>query len=300
AEVPDVCTVLHNQRGSAPGMWFITNDEKKTVVISLPGVPHEMKGLITDEVIPRLQQHYSLPAIVHRTASTAGAGESMIAEQLVDFENALPASIKLAYLPSFGMVKLRLTLHGEERERAEKELVPYFESLKEKVAEWIISDIDEPIEQIIGKILTERKQTMATAESCTGGKIATLLTAIPGSSAYFNGSVIAYSNKIKETVLNVSPDILQQHGAVSQQTVIEMVKSSIAACKSTYAIATSGIMGPGGGSEQKPVGTVWLAAGNAEKIETHCLHLRFDRARNIDLAATQALLFLRRFILANT
>lgn len=297
AEVPDVCTVLHNERGSAPGMWFEKNNN---VFISLPGVPHEMKGLITGEVIPRLLKKFTMPAIVHRTAFTAGQGESMIAERLIDFEASLPAHIKLAYLPNYGMVKLRLTASGVNKSEVEKEIDPFFEGLQVLVKEWLVTNEDEGLEVVIGKILKAKGKTMGTAESCTGGYIAHLVTSIPGSSAYFKGSVISYSNEVKENLLAVSHDTLASNGAVSQETVTEMVKGAIEKLNVDYALATSGIMGPDGGSEEKPVGTVWIAVGNKDKIDTVKLNLRFDRQRNIGLAAANALNLLRKFILTHS
>lgn len=296
AEVPDVCEVLHNARGSAPGMLFRKNGK---FFISLPGVPHEMKGLIMDEVIPILLKEFTMPAIVHRTAFTAGQGESMIAELLLDFELSLPSHIKLAYLPNYGMVKLRLTATGIVKKEIENELTPYFEKLQELVKEWLVANEDEGLEIVIGKILKAKGKTMATAESCTGGYIASLITSIAGSSAYYKGSVVSYANEIKENILGVKHETLTSTGAVSEETVAEMVKGAIAKLNADYALATSGIMGPEGGTEEKPVGTVWIAVGNKEKTETLKLNLRFDRQRNIAMTATNALNFLRKFILAN-
>ncbi|MGK2864464.1 MAG: nicotinamide-nucleotide amidohydrolase family protein [Chitinophagaceae bacterium] len=322
AEVPDVCTVLHNARGSAPGMWFnkslaetflmdsgnnnnnkdqtIKAQGNRSVFISLPGVPHEMKGLITDEVIPRLLKEFIMPAIVHRTVFTAGQGESMIAERLLEFETSLPAYIKLAYLPNYGMVKLRLTSSGNQKEEVEKVMMPYFEKLQELVNEWLVSNEDEGLEIVIGKILKTKGKTMGTAESCTGGFIAHLITSIAGSSAYYKGSLVCYSNELKEKLLDVHPETISKSGAVSEETVIEMVKGAINKLNIDYALATSGIMGPDGGSDEKPVGTVWIAVGNKQKTETVRLNLRFDRQRNIAVTASNALNFLRKFILANS
>ena len=297
AEVPDVATVLHNTWGSAPGMLFRKND---TIFISLPGVPHEMKGLMKEQVIPFLLQNMVLQAIVHRTAFTFGQGESMIAEKLIDFEAKLPAHIKLAYLPGYGMVKLRLTSKGADKDLVEKELLPYFEELKTKVSEFLVSDEDEPLEVVIGKMLSERNQTMATAESCTGGYIAHLITSVAGSSAYYKGSVISYANQVKQDLLHVKKETLTQFGAVSEQTVREMAEGTLRELKTDYALATSGIMGPGGGSEEKPVGTVWIAVVGGGKVLTHKLNLRFDRQRNIMMATANALNLLRKFILTNT
>lgn len=303
AEVPDVCRVLHNERGSAPGMWFDRhhapdkNGNTKCVFISLPGVPHEMKGLMINEVIPALLTAFKMPAIVHRTAFTFGQGESVLAELLREFEPSLPPNIKLAYLPNYGMVKLRLTSIGDSKEIVEREILPYFNSMQELVKEFLVTSEDEDLEMVIGRILKDQGRTVVTAESCTGGYIAHLLTSVAGSSAYFNGSVIAYSNDVKEKLLRVSANTLKTYGAVSEQTVTEMVRGALAGLSSDYALATSGIMGPGGGSPEKPVGTVWIAAGNMTEIKTLQLHLRFDRQRNIVTTAGIALNFLRKFIL---
>ncbi|HUM97769.1 MAG TPA: CinA family nicotinamide mononucleotide deamidase-related protein [Chitinophagaceae bacterium] len=296
AEVPDVCTVLHNKRGTAPGMMF---KKGVTVFFSLPGVPHEMKGLILNEIIPIIKNSFEVPAILHRTAFTVGAGETMLAEMLKDFEPSLPSSIKLAYLPSYGIVKLRLTTIAATNEAGEKEMEPYFEKLQKLVKEYLVTNKDEGLEKVVGDILQAKSKTMGTAESCTGGYIAHRITSIPGSSAYFLGSIISYANSVKENLLNVSPITLSTKGAVSCETVTEMVSGALKKLKTDYVLAVSGIMGPDGGSEEKPVGTVWLAAGNKEKIETTQLNLRFDRNRNIEMTASYALNFLRKFILNN-
>jgi nicotinamide-nucleotide amidase len=296
AEVPDVCTVLHNERGTAPGMLF---KKDNTIYISLPGVPHEMKGLITNEVIPYLLRTFDMPAIVHRTAFTFGLGESMIAELLKDFEPALPSQIKLAYLPNYGMVKLRLTAKGEDKTTVEQELLPYFEKMQELVKEFLVADEDVNLELVIGKLLLAKGKTIGTAESCTGGYIAHLITANAGSSAYYKGSIVSYANEVKEQVLGVAHETLENAGAVSRETVQEMIKGALSRLNVDYALAVSGIMGPDGGSDEKPVGTVWIAAGNKDRIETIKLNLRFDRPRNISMTASNALNFLRKFILAN-
>lgn len=297
AEVPDNCIVLHNARGTAPGMLFKRDGR---VFISLPGVPHEMKGLIVNEVVPYLLSAFKMPGIVHKTAFTAGQGESMIAELLKDFEPSLPSHIKLAYLPNYGMVKLRLTSQGENKEEVEKELMPYFEKLQELVKDYLVTNEDEGLEIVIGKILKAKGKTMGTAESCTGGYIAHLVTSVSGSSAYYKGSVISYANEIKENILGVKQETLLSVGAVSEETVKQMVKGAISKLNVDFALATSGIMGPEGGTDEKPVGTVWIAVGNKEKTETLKLNLRFDRQRNIGMTAANALNFLRKFILANS
>ncbi len=295
AEVPDVCTVLHNALGTAPGMWF---EKDGVIFVSMPGVPVEMKGLMKEEVIPRLQKKFILPVIIHKTAFTFGMGESMIAERIKDFENSLPGTIKLAYLPGYGMVKLRLTMISEG-DGGEDLINPYFYQLKELVNDVLVADQDEALEIIVGKILLSQQKTMGTAESCTGGYIAHLITTVPGSSRYFKGSVVSYANEIKTQVLGVTRETLDSFGAVSEETVRQMASGALDRLNTDYALATSGIMGPDGGSEEKPVGTVWLAAASREKTETLKLNLRFDRKRNIEQTAVTALNFLRKFILAS-
>jgi nicotinamide-nucleotide amidase len=295
AEVPDNCTVLHNARGTAPGMWFEKNGK---IYVSMPGVPHEMKGLMTDAVLPRLPAYFQLPAIVHKTAFTAGQGESFIAELLKDFEAALPSDIKLAYLPNYGMVKLRLTTTGSDKETLEKYLSPWFENLKELVKDFLVADRDEGLEVVVGQLLKAKNKSLGTAESCTGGYIAHLLTSIAGASDYFKGSVVSYANETKEHLLGVRAETIEAFGAVSEQTVTEMARGALQQLNVDYTLAVSGIMGPGGGSQEKPVGTVWLAAACKNKVATKQLHLRFDRSRNISMTATNALNFLRQFILS--
>jgi nicotinamide-nucleotide amidase len=297
AEVPDNCTVLMNDRGTAPGMWF---EKNKKIFISLPGVPHEMKGLMKKEVLPKLQQHFELPFILHQTFLTYGMGESFLAEKIKDWEKQLPGHIKLAYLPHYGNVRLRLTGTGNDKNKLEEELKEQSKILKPLIQEWLVIDDDMTIQQVVAKIFKERKQTLATAESCTGGFIAHLLTMDAGASNYFKGTIVAYDNKVKENILNVSPDTIKTVGAVSEETAKEMVKGVIQRLKSDYALATSGIMGPDGGSEQKPVGTVWIAVGNHKKTEAQQFHFRFDRLRNIEQTAHTALNLLRKFILENT
>ena len=297
AEVPDVCTVLHNARGTAPGMWF---DKNGKIYASLPGVPHEMKGLMINEVLPRIPEYFELPFIIHRTAFTMGTGESMIAEKIKDFEAGLPKHIKLAYLPGYGMVKLRLTAKGDDKEKMEKELGEKFSVLKELVNEWLVSDEDENLAMVVQKILKAKNKTIGTAESCTGGYIAHLITSNAGSSIGFKGSIISYANDVKERVLGVTDKTLRTVGAVSEETVRQMVKGTIERLQVDFVVATSGIMGPDGGTDEKPVGTVWVAVGNKEKIETVKLAFRFDRERNIEMTSHTALNLLRKFILANT
>jgi nicotinamide-nucleotide amidase len=251
-------------------------------------------------VLPRLQKEFTLPAIVHKTIFTAGQGESFLAETIKDFEASLPSKIKLAYLPAYGMVRLRLTSKGENKTIVEEELLPYFEKLKILVKDVMVADEDEGLEITIGKILKGKGKTLATAESCTGGYIAHLITSVPGSSAYFKGSIVSYANEVKENLLHVSSETLKAVGAVSEETVKQMVKGVIEKLNVDFAVATSGIMGPDGGTSEKPVGTVWIATGNKEKVIAQKLFFRFDRERNIEMTAQTALNFLRKFILANS
>ena len=297
AEVPDTCTVIPNKRGTAPGMWF---EKEGRIFVSMPGVPHEMKGMMTDSVIPELRKRFRLPFIAHRTLLTAGIGESFLAEHIKSFEESLPPSIKLAYLPNYGMVRLRLTIRGENPVAPDPLLQERFDTLKRLVAEWMVADEDISIQEAIGRLLKSRGQTLGTAESCTGGYIAHLITSIPGSSHYFNGSVVSYANEVKTRLLHVAPEILTRDGAVSQSTVEEMVKGALAQLNTDYVIATSGIMGPDGGSPEKPVGTVWIAVGNRQNILAQRFNFRFDRTRNIELTATNALNLLRKFILSKS
>lgn len=295
AEVPDVCTVIPNKRGTAPGMWF---EKDGKVFVSMPGVPHEMKGMMETDVIPMLLGKFRFPAIIHRTLLTAGVGESFLAEHIKDFEASLPGHIRLAYLPNYGMVRLRLTATGTEKEQTERDVQTRFETLQSLVKEYMVTNEDEPIEKTTGRILEANNKTMCTAESCTGGYIAHLITSIPGSSAFYKGSVVSYANEIKKDLLGVEAETLQRVGAVSEEVVIQMAKGALAAMKTDYAIAVSGIMGPDGGSAEKPVGTVWVAIGSNQKVEAHKLSFRFDRMRNIQLTTANALNLLRKFILA--
>jgi len=296
AEVPDVCDIIQNKRGSAPGMVFYKGN---TIYISMPGVPYEMKGIMEDAVIPLLKEEFQLPVIVHRTMLTAGIGESALAEIIKDFEDALPSEIKLAYLPTYGMVRLRLSTSGFDKIAVEKKIAHYFDELKILAKDYLVTDADEPMQVVIGKILKEKNKTVSTAESCTGGYIAHLLTTVPGSSKYYEGSIVSYSYNVKETLLDVHENTLNTFGAVSEQTVKEMLQGLLEKLNTDYGIAISGIMGPDGGTEDKPVGTVWMAVGNKENHQTQKINLRFNRERNIEVTGMMALNFLRKFILAN-
>lgn len=295
AEVPDVCEVIQNKRGSAPGMLF---HKGKTIFISMPGVPYEMQGIMED-LIPYLEKKYSLPEIIHRTILTAGIGESAIAEILTDFEKQLPQEIRLAYLPNYGMVRLRLTTSGFEKIKTEKAINDQFFKLRELVKDYIVTDVDENMQEVLGKILLQINKTVSTAESCTGGAIASLITSVPGSSIYYKGSIVSYSNNIKESLLDVKKETLEKYGAVSEETVREMLSGLLQKTNTDYGIAVSGIMGPDGGTPDKPVGTVWVAVGNKEKQNVQILKQRFERKKNIEVTSVMALNMMRKFVLEN-
>ncbi len=293
AEVPDVCKVLQNKRGTAPGMWF---EKEGKIFVSMPGVPHEMKGMMSQSVLPALKDIFKMPPIIHRTLLTAGIGESFLAERISDFEAQLPSNIKLAYLPNYGMVKLRLSARGRS-EKLLAELEAEFDMLKSKVSDVLVVDEDLSMQQVIGRILNQKNKTLGIAESCTGGYISHLITSVPGSSSYFKGSVTSYANEVKEDVLHVDPQVIQAYGAVSKETASQMVRGTLKVLKTDYALVTTGIMGPHGGTAEKPTGTVWVGVGSSDKTETHHFLFRFDRQRNMELTGTHGLNVLRKFIL---
>ena len=295
AEVPDICKVILNKRGTAPGMWF---EKDGKVFVSMPGVPYEMKGMMEDDVIPGLTTHFKFPHIAHRTLLTAGVGESFLADLVNEFETSLPANIKLAYLPNYGMVRMRLSSTGLEKDTVENEVQHYFDALQLLVKKFLVTNEDEPMQQVLGKLLLSKNRTVSTAESCTGGYIAHLLSQNSGASAYYAGSVISYSYKAKEDLLQVDKTTLETKGAVSEKVVTQMAIGALKNIQTDYTIAVSGIMGPDGGTADKPVGTVWVAVGNNDRIIAEKFFFRFDRQRNIELTATNALNMLRKFILA--
>ncbi len=297
AEVPDTCTVLKNERGTAPGMLF---KKANKLFIAMPGVPHEMKWIMTNHVLPMIPELYNTGYIEHRTLLTAGIGESFLAELISPFESALPANIKLAYLPNYGMVRLRLSTWGLDKITLNKELDKFFNELKINVKEYLVIDEDQPMEVAVGKLLKARNQTVSTAESCTGGYIAHLLSIHPGSSSFYTGTVVSYANIIKERMLGVSHEILTTVGAVSEETVVQMAKSVREVMQTDYSISVSGIMGPEGATGEKPVGLVWIAVASKNKVVSRSFHFRFDRRRNIELTATNALNMLRTLIVDNS
>ena len=294
AEVPDNCKVIFNSRGTAPGMWF---EQGGKIFVSMPGVPHEMKGMMIDEVLPALARHFTFPHIAHRTLLTIGVGESFLADLIIDFETALPPHIRLAYLPNFGLVRLRLSASGADKATMNRELDEHFIHLQQLVKPYLVTTTDEGMEEVVGRLLLQKKKTVCTAESCTGGYIAHLITARPGSSAYYEGSIVSYSYKAKENLLQVKEQDLKEQGAVSEMIVRQMAAGALHNIRSDYAIAVSGIMGPEGGMPGKPVGTVWIAVGNNKELISRKFNLRFDRTRNIQITAVTALNMLREFIL---
>jgi nicotinamide-nucleotide amidase len=296
ADVPDVCEVLHNSIGTAPGMLF---RKEGKLFISLPGVPAEMKKLITDQVLPLLTKEWTMASIQHRTLLTAGAGESILAEALQNFESSLSPSLKLAYLPKYGMVKLRLTYVGASAQEGKTLLEDAFPRLANAVEQWLIAKEDIGLEILIGNWLRTHRKTLGTAESCTGGSISQLITSIPGSSEYFIGSVVSYANRIKVELLDVEPDTLTTVGAVSEKAVVEMIRGGLKRLGTDFMVSVSGILGPGGATPEKPVGTVWIAAGSKNHIITRQLNLRFDRARNTIITTHQCLLLLWELLKTN-
>jgi len=299
ADLPESCTILHNAHGSAAGMWFErqNEDREKIIFISMPGVPYEMKKIFTEEALPKIIDAFGGYVVVHKILSTFGMGESLVAEKIADIEQALPPHIKLAYLPGYGQVKLRLTGKGTDKEVLEKEMAGPYEQISTALKEIAIADNDDTLEIIIGKLLQKQQKTMATAESCTGGYIAHLVTSVPKSSSHFNGAAITYNNNIKEKILGVSHETLETEGAVSESTAKQMVAGALKQFDADYAVATTGIMGPPSDNDEKPVGTVWIAAGNKNKTVTKLLNLGYDRERNIQSTAQQALNLLRKFII---
>ena len=290
AYVPNVCTVIQNPVGTAPVMWFERNGK---VLVSMPGVPTEMKTVMKEVVISRLREYFQdHSSILHRTCLVKDFTESRLSETLSDFEAQLPACIKLAYLPTPGVIRLRLTARGDEESYLQKIIDDEFFKLRTILGSHLFCGSDTTLAGALGSILTERGETLATAESCTGGNIAHEITRVAGSSVYFKGSVVAYSNEVKIRVLNVSLETLSGFGAVSRETVLQMVSGVQRLLSSDCAIATSGIAGPGGGSVEKPVGTVWIAVRYSERSEAECFCFEGDREQVIARATQSALLML--------
>jgi len=291
--LPANADYISNSMGTAPGIWI---EEDQKIYVSMPGVPFEMKAMMSDFVIPKLQLKFSIPAVAHRIIKTIGIGESWLAEKIKPWEEALPEHIKLAYLPSLGQVKLRLTSSGKDSAIIEKDFDDQVSKLNELASKYIYGFGDAEIESIVGQLLIEQKLQLATAESCTGGYLAHMITRVPGSSRYFKGSIIAYSNEVKEGELNVNSSILNKYGAVSEQTVEQMALGVCDKLNVDIGLATSGIAGPDGGTNEKPVGTIWIAVAYQGQVKSRLLKLSKDRVLNIKMTATASLTLLWRIL----
>ena len=293
AEVPDNCTVLFNQMGTAPGMWF---EQAGKIIISLPGVPFEMKDIMEKEGLPRLATCFTSDVIVHRSIFTAGEGESAIADKLVNFEATLPPYIKLAYLPDSGFVKLRLTGKGPDELLLIKETELKQHEIATLLDKIVVALEDQPLERILGDLLKDKGKTLGLAESCSGGLAGHLMTQVPGSSIYFKGSIVSYHNDVKQHVLGVKSETLEMHGAVSEQTVVEMANGALNVLDVDYALAVSGVLGPNGGTERVKVGTVWMAVADRSRHYVREFRFFYDRERNKEMAAKMGMLLLWKFI----
>lgn len=295
AEVPESCRVLKNATGTAPGMWF---EKDGTIFVSMPGVPLEMKYIMKEHVLPELNKRFTTQVIIHRNIMTYGAPEARLSELLMSFEAALPKNIKLAYLPSSGIIKLRLTGTGTNRQILSDNIEDQVNNLYRIIPDLIYAENEESFESVIGKLLRKKKKTICTAESCTGGRIANMITSVPGSSSYFKGSIIAYDNSVKTQLLGVMKEIIASDGAVSEQVIIQMAEGIRRLFNTDFAVATSGIAGPDGGTEQKPVGTVWIAVASENGTVTSKHVFGNDRITNIERFSIAALNLVRKQIIS--
>ncbi len=293
ADVPANCSVLVNVNGTAPGMWF---EHLGKVYVSLPGVPFEMKYLVEEEVLPRLLKRLDQSAIYHHTILTAGIGESLLAQTIAPIEDNLPEGIKLAYLPKLGQVRLRLSGYGRDAALLKSEIEQVIEQIKKRIPEHVFAVEDIPLELALLRLMTQRGLTLSVAESCTGGYLSHLLTRHDGASRVFRGAAVSYSNSLKETMLGVSANTLAVYGAVSEEVVMEMLAGALNNHGSDYVIAITGIAGPGGGSEEKPVGTIWIAAGSRHKTLATKLLLTGRRLQNIERSAINAIVLLFKLL----
>jgi nicotinamide-nucleotide amidase len=291
AELPEKCTPIENKYGTAPGMWF---EKEGKVFISMPGVPSEMKYMMEDTILPRFKERYKTPFLIHKMVKTVGIPESILAEKLENWENNLPKEIKLAYLPGLKQVKMRLTASGEDEKQLQVLIKQEVDKLYELVGKYIYATDESNLAGKIGELLLEKGLTIACAESCTGGHIAHLLTSNAGSSAYYRGGINPYHNDLKIDVLGVKRETIEQYGAVSEGTVIEMAERVRELFGADIGISTSGIAGPGGGSEEKPVGTVWVALADGKNTQTKLYHFQFDRQGNIEITSNSLLNLVRQ------
>jgi nicotinamide-nucleotide amidase len=297
ASLPEKAEMVSNERGTAPGIWFNKNGK---VFVAMPGVPHEMKFMMAHHVIPRLKRTFDIPVIYHKIIRVAGIGESWLAEKIAEWENALPANIKLAYLPTYSDLKLRLTANGSDLETERAQVQGLIDKLLPLISEYFYGYDDDSLEVVIGRILKEKNATLAIAESCTGGYISQKITSVPGSSAYFNGAITPYQNEMKVKLLGVKEQTLMDHGAVSEETVTEMAKNVCRAFNTDFGLATSGIAGPDGGTLEKPVGTIWIACAHENEVVTKKLQLTKDRDVNIRLTSVMALHMLYQRLTKNS
>ncbi|MBX2930618.1 MAG: CinA family nicotinamide mononucleotide deamidase-related protein [Chitinophagaceae bacterium] len=296
AEVPDNCIVLKNEKGTAPALMF---EKDNKICIAMPGVPYEMKWIVQHHIISIIQEKLITGFVEHRTLLTAGIGESFLAELIKEWENNLPSDIQLAYLPKYGMVRLRLSSYGFDKTQLQQNISTEFEKLKALVKEYLVTDKDLPLELVVSNLLRENNKTLATAESCTGGSIASAITANAGASDIFSGGIVSYSNYAKNKILHVPEEALNTKGAVSKETVEYMAKNCLALLHTDYAIAVSGIMGPTGATHDKPLGLVWIAVANKEKVIAKQYQFKYDRERNIQHTVITALNMLRKCIIAD-
>jgi nicotinamide-nucleotide amidase len=289
ASVPDGCEVIVNKNGTAPCMWFERNDK---IFVSLPGVPFEMMYLMESDVLPKIQKRFNLPSVIHKTILTAGIGESFLAQEIEDIENELPHYIKLAYLPKLGQLRLRLSAQGDNSTALSAEIDLFAQKIKNRIGKYFIADEDIPLEKVLLNLMEKEGLTFSTAESCTGGYIAHLVTQHPGSSTAFWGGAVSYDCSLKESILGVKHETLVAYGAVSEETATEMVKGALSRFKTDYAVAVTGVAGPGGGSEEKPVGTVWIAVANKNKTLAKRFNFSKKRLQNIEYTAISAITML--------
>ncbi|MCX6215143.1 competence/damage-inducible protein A [Spirosoma sp.] len=294
ADLPANAVYIQNDWGTAPGMWFEHQDR---VYVSLPGVPFEMKHLMANRILPKLTAHFQAPIIKHKMIRTVGIGESFLAERIEAWEDALPEHIKLAYLPSFGGVKLRLTATGSDNSLLDSQLAEQIAKVMPLIEKNVYGFDNDEIETVVGKLLIEKQLTLGIAESCTGGYVSAQITKVPGSSAYFWGSVVSYSNSVKVNQLGVLPETLEAYGAVSEETIRQMAEGVREALGTSVGIATSGIAGPDGGTPDKPVGTIWIACSTQQRTITRLLKLGQYRDQNIQLTTMYVLNMLREEIL---
>lgn len=293
AYIPKSCTYIPNRYGTAPCMWF---EKGKSVYISMPGVPFEMKNVFEQEILPMLLSHFKITPYINKVVMTTGVGESFLADKIKDWEDALPDFLSLAYLPQYGMVRLRLEGRHPDRDFLQQTIDERIEQLKDLIGEYIFGYDEKPLAEVVFEKLKAAGATMASAESCTGGSIAKMITAIPGSSEVFKGTVVSYATEVKENLLGVSHDDVVNYTVVSQQVAEQMAVGVKSLLKTDYAVATTGVAGPGGGTEENPVGTVWIAVAGPAGLVSKRYNFGNSRENNIERAAITAFEMLRRTI----